>query len=56
MMMKMAKKRMNNTYVDAVILGDCCEVLQRRTFPYVDLIFTSPPYEDARLNCGEEVG
>lgn len=38
-------------YLNRIILGDCLDILRRNDFPTVDLVFTSPPYEDARINC-----
>lgn len=42
--------------INKVIRGDCLEVLSLFPTGSVDLVFTSPPYEDARLNCGRLKG
>ena len=45
-----------SSFVNQIIQGDCLEVMQKWSSDCVDLVFTSPPYEDARVNCGKLVG
>lgn len=37
-----------NSEIDCVIKGDCLEVMRNMPENSVDLVFGSPPYEDAR--------
>lgn len=48
----MARSPSNNVFVDMIACGDSRRLFKHPWFPEVDLVFTSPPYEDARTYGG----
>ena len=46
--MQIQKDDVNQDCTQRIILGDCLNVLREMADNSVDLVVTSPPYEDAR--------
>jgi hypothetical protein len=50
------KTKKTSSFINQIIHGDCLKIMQSWSSDCVDLVFTSPPYENARVNCGKLTG